>query len=70
MKCQSGQHTWDDAVNAARCCDPNWTRITILPGERIRDVLEDGRVAPDGINYSPDGFKFAWMQVDVSRAGA
>jgi hypothetical protein len=63
MRCRSGYHEWLDQIDADRCCDPAWQRITILPGERIRDVLEDPRVARDGINYSTGGFRFAWLQI-------
>jgi hypothetical protein len=65
MRCQRGLHEWVDRLDAERCCNPAWTRITIPPGARVRDVLEDKRVAPDGINHAPDGFKFAWMRTTV-----
>ena len=54
MSCRSGNHEWLNQIDAQRCCDPTWQRITILPGERMRDVLEDPRVARDGINYSAE----------------
>jgi hypothetical protein len=63
MKCRSGNHEWLDQIDADRCCDPTWQRITILPGERMSDVLDDPLVARDGINYSMDGFKFAWLRI-------
>jgi hypothetical protein len=53
MRCRSGNHEWLDQLDADRCCAPAWQRITILPGERIRDVLEDPRVARDGIIIQP-----------------
>jgi hypothetical protein len=31
-------------------------------------VLEDKRVAHDGINLAPDGFKFAWMHTAVDQS--
>ena len=62
MKCRSGNHEWLDQIDADRCCDATWRRITILPGERVSDVLEEPLVAPDGINYSTGGFRFAWLR--------
>jgi hypothetical protein len=63
MRCQRGVHEWVDRLDAERCCNPAWTRITILPGELVREVLtNDKRVSAEGINYSPDGFKFAWIK--------
>ena len=68
MKCSSGKHEWTDGVCAARCCNPEWTRITILPGERLRDVLGYKRVAHDGIHHAPDGFRFAWMRTTGNQS--
>jgi hypothetical protein len=65
MQCKGGKHEWSAAIDAQRCCSAEWQRITILPGERVRDILaSDPRVASDGINYAPDGFRFAWVRVE------
>lgn len=68
MTCAGGRHEWLERVSAERCCNPQWTRITLLPGERLGQVLEDTRVAPDGITHAPDGFKFAWMRIEGQRS--
>jgi hypothetical protein len=67
MKCRSGHHEWVDQIDANRCCDPAWSRITILPHERMSEVLEDPRISREGINYSRDGFRFAWMRVSQEQ---
>jgi hypothetical protein len=56
IACNSGRHTWHEQLDAQRCCSPDWQRITLLPGERIRSVLQDPRICPEGINHAPDGF--------------
>ena len=66
MKCSRGVHEWTDSLDAERCCNPDWKRILIVPGEKLKDVLENPRVAQDGINYSPDGFRFAWYYTSAT----
>jgi hypothetical protein len=68
MKCASGKHVWTDPVSRERCCNPLWIRITIIPGERMRNVLADPLVAKDGWHRSPDGFGAAWMRVERGPA--
>lgn len=63
MMCCSGKHQWPDEISATRCCNPGWERVLIMPGERMRVVLnDDPNISPDGINHAPDGFKFVWRK--------
>jgi len=37
MTSRSGDHEWLDQIDALRCRDPAWHRITILLGERMTE---------------------------------
>ena len=28
--CRSGRHTWFNAADAEKCCDPSWRRILVV----------------------------------------
>lgn len=43
MKCQSGQHNWISPVNAVRCCNPQWKRVTVSE-EEAKTLDINGRI--------------------------
>jgi hypothetical protein len=43
MKCKSGQHEWESPVNAARCCNPDWKRVSV-PESEAKALDVNGRI--------------------------
>jgi hypothetical protein len=43
MKCKSGEHEWVSPVNAVRCCDPKWKRVSV-PEDQAKTLDINGRI--------------------------
>lgn len=52
--CRSGRHHWDNEACAERCCDPEWTRVLVAPGDealKLGDLRTTSRSSIEGLLF-------------------